>query len=213
MSKILFSRPWYDPGTSYLYAWTDELIAKAVQLKHDVIDLQNTKSNKATFTSHLKKSKPALVHLNGHGSSDVVAGDNHQPILDSSNKEFTKDTIIYARACSSAASLGQQCVDSGAKCYIGYIRPFIVRVDLTKMQKPMEDEIASYTLEPSNRVTMTLIKGHSAGEAVKRSQDLSKAKLQKLMSSEAPEGAGHILMAVFSNMKNQVLLGAASAKI
>jgi hypothetical protein len=213
MSKILFSRPWYDEGTSYLYSWTEELIAKAEQLNHDVIDLDKGHSNMATFTSHLKKSKPALIHLNGHGSETVVAGQDHKPILDNTNKEFTKDTIIYARACDSAAVLGEECVKSGAKCYIGYVKPFIVRIDLTKLHKPLEDEVAPYTIEPSNRVTMTLIKGHTAGEAIKRSQELSRKKLAKLMSSEAPEGAGEILMAVFSNMRNQVLCGETSSKI
>ncbi len=213
MAKVLFSRPWHDEGTSYLYSWTEELISKARQQNYDVIDLKRDSSNKTTFTSHLKKSMPSLLHLNGHGSQSVVTGHNNTPLLDSSNAKFTKDMLIYARSCHSAVILGQQCVDGGAKCYIGYKKPFIIRVDLTKMQRPLEDKVAPYTLQPSNMITMSLLKGHTAGEAVSRSKDLSRKKLQKLMSSDAPEGASHIIMAVFSNMRNQVLLGEATAKI
>jgi hypothetical protein len=210
---VLFSRPWHDEGTNYLYSWTEELLEKAEQLNYQAIDLQREKSNKRNFVGYLKKFQPHLLHLNGHGAPSVVTGHNNKPLLDQSNSKYTKGSIIYARSCSSAAVLGQDCVKNGAKCYIGYKKPFVIRLDLTKMQKPLEDTIASYTLGPSNKITMSLLKGHSAKKAFDNSQALSKKKLQKLMSSDAPEGASHIIMAVFSNMKNQVLLGKPGAKI
>ena len=208
MSKtVLFSRPWDDEGTSYLHAWTDELVEKAFQLNHKIIDLRDKRSNKKDFTSHLDKSRPSFVHLNGHGNSETVTGYNEKPILDISNAKSTKGKIIYARACSSARILGAICIKKGAKCYIGYRRPFVVRVDLTMLHKPKKDKVARYTLGPSNKITMSLLKGHSAEKAFNKSQQESRKCIQKLLSSEAPEGASHILMAVYSNMKNQVLLG------
>lgn len=214
MSKtVLFTRPWNDEGTCYLHAWTQILIDKARKQNHNVIDLDKTRANREMFSGHLRKSKPTLVHLNGHGSNTVVTGDQKLPLLDQDNANHTRGMVIYARSCNSAAMLGRYCVEQGAKSYIGYRRPFVVRLDLAKMQRPLEDEIAAYTLEPSNQVTLSLLGGATAGESYERSQKTSREKLQKLMSSEAPEGASHILMAVWSNMNNQVILGQPDATI
>lgn len=136
-----------------------------------------------------------------------MVGHDGKPILDSSNAELTKGTIIYSRSCNTALVLGVLCINAGARCYIGYKDYFYMPRDKESTTKPMEDKVAACTLEPSNQLIRSLLKGHSAEESQKRAQKVSMNKLTFLMGSNAPEGSYLYRFAVISNMRNQVILG------
>jgi hypothetical protein len=178
-----------------------------------IIDLQREKANRKEFTGRVRKTKPELVVLNGHGNPRCVTGHDNEPLVDDKNSTILKETITYARSCSSAQILGQLCVKNGAKAYIGYVQPFIVFFDDTKLQHPLEDEVVANFLEPSNQVVISLLKGHTASEASERSKELSKKKMLKLMSSDAPPEAGVYLQFVRYNMLNQQCIGDPNATL
>lgn len=212
MSKaLLITRPGHEPATNYLLHWSMSLIEMARDKNFDVSDLLREKANKIELTGRMKKIKPSLVVLNGHGSSSTISGHDDAVLVDSSNANILSDAVIYARSCDSAAVLGQTCVDNGAKAYIGYIQPFWLCYDLDKIQHPLKDRIAAYVLEPSNQVVISLLKDHSASEASERSKKASRRKMIKLMSSDAPSHAATYVKFIWLNMKNQVCLGDTNA--
>jgi hypothetical protein len=204
---VLFSRPWNDPLTSYLHTWTEDLLKLAGKHSDAVINIEGPKANKKSFTSYVKKSKPTFLQLNGHGNDGLMVGHDEMPLLDSSNVNLTKGTIIYSRSCSTAKVLGVLCINAGAKCYIGYKDYFYMPRDKHSTTKPLDDKVAACTLEPSNQLIRSLLKGHCAEESQKRARKVSMHKLSYLMSSNAPDGSYLYRFAVISNMRNQVILG------
>jgi hypothetical protein len=210
---LLTTRPINDVLTNYLFHWSEQLLKTAEDKGSTVIDLKQEHANKKEMMSRLKKNRPELVVLNGHGNHSVVTGHNNIPIVDMANADILKDTIVYARACSSASKLGCEAINKGTKAYIGYAQPFFLLYDQNKVQYPMKDEIASYFLQPSNYVVISLLKGHTAAEASLRSKEASKKVMRKLMSSDAPEGAAAYLRCVWYNMTHQACLGDPEARI
>lgn len=208
---VLFSRPWNDPLTSYLHTWTEELVRLAQKHSDEVINIEGKKVTKKNVTSYIKKMKPTFIQLNGHGSAGLIIGHDEKPLLDRSNASLTKGAIIYSRSCSTALVLGKLCVGAGARCYIGYKAKFYMPIDKQKATEPLKDQVAACTLEPSNQLIRSLLKGHTAEDSKKRAQRVGMDKLNFLMSSAAPEGSYLLRFAVISNMRNQVILGDSSA--
>ncbi|MBI5357513.1 hypothetical protein HZB74_01565 [Candidatus Saccharibacteria bacterium] len=210
---ILFTRPDYDLVTNYLFYWTTKLLKEATDRGHGILDLESKKAIPKELNGRLKKMKPELCVINGHGSETTIYGYDNEPLVDASNLHFLKGTIMYARSCSTGAQLGQDCVDAGVLAYIGYSEKFWLCYDIEKTHHPLEDKIANYVMMPSNQVVVSLLKGKSAAEATKRSIEYSKKMMKELMSSDAPEGASDMLACVFTNMKHQVCLGKQDASI
>ena len=214
MSKtVLFTRPNYDLVTNYLSYWSGTLIEEAEKKGHKTLVLDGKKANSKELTSRLKKMNPDLSVINGHGNEYAIYGNDNQPMLDNSNNKHLKGSVVYARSCSTGSNLGDLSIAKGVNAYIGYKQPSWLCYDIEKTHHPLEDKIANYVLMPSNQVVISLLKGNSASYASKRSKEYSRTMMNKLMSSDAPEGASNILSCVWLNMKNQVCLGNQEATI
>lgn len=209
---LLVTRPNHDLITNYLCYWTQLLIDDAVKHKIEVIDLKGKKANAKETTSRLVKQKPRVVLLNGHGNEEMVTGYDNAPLLTMATASIMKGTIVYARSCSSASILGPRAINEGVDGYIGYIEPFVMCFDQTKVHKPLEDSVASQFLEPSNQVIRALLKGHTVQEASSRSKDMSRRKMQALMTSNATSEDMHYAKYIWHNMRSQVCLGIQDAK-
>lgn len=209
---VLFTRPWNDPLTSYLHKWTEELLDLARRHGDDVFSVDGEKATRKNFTSYVKKTKPNFLQLNGHGNAGLMVGHDNKPLLDTVNAGLTKGAIVYSRSCSTAQVLGELCIDAGARCYIGYKESFYMPRDKDSTTNPLKDTVAAYTIEPSNQLIRSLLKGHTAENSQQRAREVSLKKLSYLMSSEAPKGSYLFRFAVISNMRNQVILGDKSAQ-
>jgi hypothetical protein len=209
----LVTRPDHDLGNTYLMYWSKKLIELAADKSLRILDLKSTKATRKEFTSRVKKMKPDLMLLNGHGSPAAMTGDDNKPVLDLHNASLTSGAVVYARSCHTATVLGPECINKGAKAYIGYKEPFVLCYDLAKITHPIDDEIAAMFLEPSNQVVISLLKGHTAIESSERSKDATRRKMRELMSSNAPQEAGSYIKYLWHNMRNQECLGDPDAKI
>lgn len=210
---VLFLRPWNDPLTSYLHTWTEILIEDAEKNVDNILNIEGEKAIRKNFTSYVKRHKPSFIQLNGHGNAGLLVGHDGKPILDLNNAELTKGAIVYSRSCSTAQVLGKICVSKGTKCYIGYKNNFYMPRDKSKMQKPLEDVVASCTLEPSNQLIRSILKGHTVKDSRLRALSVAKEKLNLLLSSQAPSGSYLTRFALISNIRNQVVLGDENAKL
>jgi hypothetical protein len=157
--------------TRYLSAWADKFIEQAQSQGHDVYILKETNANKAKFQGMVKKTKPKVIFINGHGDKDRIAGQDHKIIVDFKSASIFKEAMVYAVSCKSAQILGAQAVALGAKGYVGYTQDFILVSQPGKTAHPKDDKTAALFLDPSNQVISVITKGHSAKDAVKKGKN------------------------------------------
>lgn len=209
MSRMIITRPEHDAGTRYLSRWSEEIIEEAKKKGIEVIDLQREKAIRREFEGRVKKFNPEFVLMNGHGSEKSVTGHDNEPLVDQNdNAAILHNRITYAVSCDSAAELGEAVAREKDTAYIGYKKSFIFNINRNYLHKPTSDGRAAQFLEASNQVSLSLLKGHSAQEASRRSRDMFRKAILKLLPSvlsdpEAREDAKELLW----DMTNQVCLG------
>ena len=131
-----------------------------------ITDLEGKKANTASFENAVKKSKPKLVFLNGHGDETVVLGHNDKPVLTEDNVGLIKGGMIYALACESLAVLGQIAVKKGVKAYIGYKEEFRWVGDPSRTSTPDKDKNAAPFRKVCSILGKSLLSGIPAGKSV-----------------------------------------------
>jgi len=212
--SIIVTRPRYELTTNYLYYWAGLIIAEAKKRNFEIFDLKDAKATAGDFAGRVKKKKPDLIFLNGHGSYTAVAGQDGDILVSSGkNPEILSGAIVYALSCKSAQVLGAKAISSGAKAYLGYKEDFIFVYDEQKITRPLQDKTAAQFLGPSNQLMFSLIKGNSAKDAYKKSQRDFKRNIQKLSTSSAPQQDKRYIPLLYWDMENQVCLGNQEAKI
>jgi len=205
--KLLITRPDYETTTNYLFKWSEKLITEANDMGIIVDDLKSNFANRKEFDKKIKNNH-GFVYLNGHGSPNIVTGQNGETLLKfADNESCVKDKIVYAMSCSSAKRLGKSCVASGGLSYLGYDEDFIFIIDEEKINNPKEDTLASYFLSPSNHLVEHLISGKTTGEAFGVSQSVFNDCIKTLSSSEASPADRDLLPYLVWDRDHQVCLG------
>lgn len=203
--SLLVTRPNHDLATNGLYYWAGLIIKKAKDKNIIVYDLEKEKANRKMFISYIKKRSPNIIFFNGHGNTNKITGFNNETLVDIQDKEnFLRNTVVYARSCSSAVSFGVESVKRGTKAFIGYKDKFIVI--FSNITIPLKDKIATFFLEPSNLVVETLLKNNNPQEAYLRSQNNSLKKIKFLLSEKSTKGEKTLIPFLWSNMKAQVII-------
>lgn len=211
---MLITRPNHDPATNYLYFWSQELIYQAKKRNKKVVDLAKKRANAKEFNSVVKKIQPPLVVFNGHGDDSTVSGYNDEPLVSAGKNEFIlKNIIVYARSCRSAKILGPKSIKAGCKTYIGYDDDFVFMTEDDKITQPLKDKTAEIFLKPSNYVVISLLKGHTTGNANERSREIIKQNIQKLILSSATKEDAELIPYLTWNYLHQVCLGNIEATI
>ena len=85
-------------------------------------------------------------------------------------------------------------------------------IDKEKSTKPLQDKTASIFLKPSNLVASSLLKGNSAELADKKSKDMMKRNLSKLLSSKH-QADEYMAKFLYNNLIHQIVKGDPMAKI
>ncbi len=183
----------------------------------NVLDLANPRLTKKNFKDIVSEKHPTVIFFNAHGDSNRIYGDKIDDVEEilveeNVNHELLSNRIVYARACYAGASLGASCTKSGG-CFIGYRSPFTFWIDGTWFAKPLKDETAKLFLEPSNLIVISLLKGNSVKEAVEKSVNMTKKNIMKLMTDQKEPGSLVSIMALWSNLEGQVVLGDDSMKV
>lgn len=212
--RLIVTRPQHDITTRYLSSWAGEIISFAKQKGVEVCDLAREKADKNEFEGRVKKLKPEVIFLNGHGSDDCVTGhDNHPLVNVQENYNILNNKITYALSCNSGKNLGPKVVESGATAYIGYSDEFVFMGDRNYAHRPIDDPKAKPFMEASNQVMISLLKGNSAKDASERSKNKFKDNHTRLLSSSADPDSLQAAQLLFWNMRRQVCLGDTNAKL
>lgn len=211
---ILITRPNHDPGTTYLYYWSEAIIKKAQSKNIPVLDLLKDKANIKYLQSYLKKHNPRFVLFNGHGSPSLIAGYNNEILIEAnSNEGLLGNRIVYARCCDAADVLGRLSITKGAATFIGYKRKFWLVVSPYKSTRPLADNLAELFLEPSNLIPLTILKGKTTDEAHKRSKEAMLRNLSFMFSTKASQAQKDAAKYMWYNIQNQIILGKGGATI
>ncbi len=211
---MLITRPDHDPTTNYLYYWSQKLIDFAGERGLKVVDLAKKRANSIEFASVIKKVQPSLIVINGHGNSSVVTGYNDEPLVTAGkNDALLNKTIVYARSCKSGEKLGPASVKSGCRAYIGYDDDFVFVTEDDKSTHPLQDKTAELFMDPSNYVVISLLKGHTVGEANIRSKNFLRKNIQRLVTSAALKEESDMIPYLLWNYSHQVCLGKAETTI
>lgn len=211
---MLITRPNHDITTDYLFFWSQSIIDYMVKAKKSFVDLLKKRANFKEFNSIVKKVNPKLIVFNGHGSQSVVTGYDNEPLVEcGKNSDILKDSIVYARSCSSAKKLGVESISKGCRAYIGYDEDFVFMVENDRISKPLQDKTAEIFLKPSNQVAISLLKGNTTGESNKRSKELYRKQILQYMTSDATAAQKELIPPLFWNYNHQVCLGDQFARI
>ena len=107
---MVITRPNHDVTTLYLFHWSKPILEQAKKHNISIVDLRADRANKKEFMSVIRKTRPKLVVVNGHGNSDTLMGqDNEVLVAMDENEEIFTDRVVYARSCESAKNLGPSC--------------------------------------------------------------------------------------------------------
>lgn len=205
--KILITRPEHDDTTHYLSNWSTKIIELAQNKDLKVLDLNRDKAVADKVETMLTKQKPEMVIFNGHGNNKQVGGHQDKPLISMGHNEgLLRDKTTYAISCKSAKELGPKAVEKGAKVYIGYEEDFVFFYDPKKITNPLKDQTAKLFLEPSNELAFSLIKGNTPKESCRRSQEMFKRNIRRLLSSKATKEETSMARYLWWDMKHQVCI-------
>lgn len=212
MVTLLITRPLYEHTTHYLHFWSKKIIDFAKKRGNKILDLSQDKVNRKNLESILRKMKPELVLLNGHGEKDRIYGQNDKDlVIAGENEDLLENKIVYVVACDSSEELGPKCVENGATCYIGYKEKFLFWTKPSYATKPLEDPRAKLFLEPSNLISESLLKGHTTQEACAKSVAAIRKNIQHLTATDSPDQ--FMIPDLIWNMENLECLGDHNAKL
>lgn len=203
--SLLVTRPNSDLTTRYISVWAKKIITLAKDKGVSVFDLDKKRANRKEFESMMRKNKPSLVFLNGHGDYNFVAGQYDENLVCAGeNEKILESKIVYALSCRSGKGLGPSSVKSGADAYIGYSEDFIFLYDENKKTLPEQDKTAELFSEPSNQVMVSLLKNHSPKEAHANSKQSFARKVKKLLSSKSTVLESSVVRYLIWDMQHQV---------
>lgn len=212
-SGLIVTLPKFDLVTEYLSQFSEEVIEEADKIGVGCKSLKHKEANKMEFEKVLRNLDYNLIFFNGHGSPDSIMGYNNEVIIKmGQNEEILNDRIIYARACEAGESLGKF-YESGKKgCFIGYDLKFEFWADKNWDSVPLKDEKAQLFLGPSNRVPISLLKGHSTQEAHEIGKKYLLKSIRRILKNPT-EDSFLLISSLWNNFNGQVIYGNPEAKI
>lgn len=212
--SFLITRPDYDPSTKYLAYWSENIIDIAKSKGIKIVDLKGDKVTKSELTGRISKLNPSLVVLNGHGSEDSIAGQNDETLIEvGDNEHILHSRVTYAVSCRCGKKLGPKSVEAGNSTFIGYDDDFVFTSNRKYLSRPLEDKRAQPFMEASNRVPISLLKGHKASDASKQSKEMFEKSYKTLLSSSSDPNSRQDAHFLWWNMIHQICLGNGSATI
>jgi len=203
---MLITRPRYDDATEYLFYYASFIIEEAENKNIKVIDLKRPRLTKEIASEIIMEKCPRFLFFNAHGDDDAIYGDKidgqEEPLIkEGINHKLLDSKIVYARACSSAISLGK------------YNVLFSFFIDQRWSAKPANDKTANLFLEPSNLIASSLVRGFVVKEAVEKSSKMTKKNILELLKKDSEPGASASAMLLWNNLEGLEIIGDDSMRI
>jgi len=173
-----------------------------------VYDLPEKKCNRSEFRGHLEKLNPTFLVFHTHGDERTIFGNKNNGkeevlVKAGDNEYLLSNKIVYSIACSSAKVLGKVCK---SQVFIGYTEDSVFYYIPNRLFKPSTDHVAFPCLESTTQIPLSIIKGESVEESVRKSKERCMKHIRKQIRSKELE-APYILQALIDNMNNLKVIG------
>lgn len=202
---VVITRPFYDGTTSYLHRWNLDVVKQARGSLSKVADLKEKRANRKELESVIKKLKPEVIILNGHGAPNIIFGQNNEILVKVGENEYIlKDSKVFSLSCSSAKILGPASIKAGAKAYIGYKEDFIFPYTEGYSTRAEQDPLAKLFLEPTNKIAIALVNGNPPESCHRIGIEAFSKNLQQVLLSTSTEK--YVARFLIWDMSNQVCL-------
>lgn len=208
---LLITRPNHDLPTTYISTWASLVFPYAREIR--VLDLKGKKANKDNIKSYITEYQPKLLFLNGHGSPDSITGYDNEVLIDENNVSLLEGKITYALSYDAGSILGVKAIANGALAFIGYSKSFVVGYSEEYQTRPLHDKLAELFLEPSNLIPISLLKGNTASDAYRKSQNASFKNFSFVLSTKASPLEKDAAPYLWHNRKYQIQLGDPLSKL
>ena len=216
MARFLITLPDHDDLTDYCSKWSSGILKTAEDSKHETKMLKCPDANRKELEARIASHTPQFVMFNGHGNQREVKGYSDEIILSCNksiqNEANTKAQIIYVRACGCGAQLGPACISAGCRAFIGYKNDFALIRSKSKVSTPLKDERAKPFFEVSNQIPISILKGSTVREAVKKADIRLEKEIEHLMSDDKFI-AIHLIPWLLWNQTVRVVLGTETSTI
>jgi len=211
---LIITLPRWDNVTEYLSQFSDEILKTADEQGIKYKALKDKFATKKEFEKVLNGLDYNFLVFNGHGSEESIKGQDNEIIVQKGdNEHILKDRIVYARACEAGAVLGEEAVKTSHDgCFIGYEHKFIFWADKSWDSVPLKDETAKLFLEPSNMAPISILKGHSTGEAHETAKKYTLKSIRRVLRNPTNESFW-LASALWTNYNGQVIHGDSAATI
>lgn len=202
----------HDISTSYLYAFSEELIKEAENKGFNVVKIEGNDISENVLRSRIKNKKHKFIFFSGRGNDTSLFANRRKQFINMDSADVFKETVTYTIACSCLNKLGSEAINKGCSSFIGYKKPFWIARDHKHESTPLKDEIATPIIECSNIVVKSLIKGNTVRESIRKSHEKAVDNILKLIFSKEPLAPAS-LQALVSNDEALSFKGESSAKI
>jgi len=209
---MIVIRSSHDISTSYLFAFSEELIKEAEAKGFKVAKIEGNEISEEILRIRIKNRKPKFIFFNGHGSDTSIFDSQGREFININSADVFKETVTYTIACNCLTKLGLVAIEKGCYAFIGYKKPFWIARDHKFESTPLRDRIARPIIECSNVIVKSLIKGNTVEESIKKSHEKAADNILKLIYSKESLAPAS-LHALVSNDEALSFKGDASAKI
>jgi hypothetical protein len=204
---ILITLPESDDVTTYLSAFSKEIIYAAKENQIEIKTLEKEEATKENFTKIINKLDYKMVIFNGHGSPDKICGHKNKEIISLGvNEQLIRNRITYARSCWALSELGSRCTTGSKGCFIGYKIPFMFMSNINWTTNPIKDNTAKVFFDTTNLVPIGLIKGHNAEEVDQNSKKSMLKSINKALI-EGSKDSQAIAQVLWNNYVGQGIAG------
>jgi len=177
---------------------------------YTITDLPGDRAVREEVLKALTTDDPIFVFGVGHGNETTYTGQGYDKIFWSCDSGELADRVVYLLSCITAAELGPDTVDKGARCYIGYSETFGWVME--RVQDPLADRYAKSFFEPVLELIYRLIDGATAEDAFKASIDRWNYWIDYWSRSTDP-AAPAVLQWLLQDRDSQKLIGDRTATV
>jgi len=130
MSKILYFTPAFDTATEYGRAWLLSSLEEAIQLGHQVLNLDREEATQENMFSALTDFQPELVISCSHGNATQFSGQNAQIVFTACvNDEAMSGTQSFFLSCLMGLELAPSMDQKDARTVAAFVSEFVWIID------------------------------------------------------------------------------------
>jgi len=143
LARVLIFRPDFELASHYGWAWLGEVSRAAVNLGHDVLDLEAENATPENFFDAMENFRPDIVIAMGHGNPTTFTGQDARVVMTAcENDQIMTGSQAFFLSCLMGQDLAPSMDEKDAVTVAGYIAEFVWVIHPDYTDRPLEDPYA-----------------------------------------------------------------------